>query len=213
MTRILSQAPVGHKNYCVQRELSYYWSLKISSPLTFSPTFRSCYDLRNEGTPILWIAVSPNAVATSEISRRYQELNDPSRPLNSLPPPALNRELLRIATEVRQVVLGSESGAPADSSNFVMKHGSDKKAFEILEAAKGTLDPAPEQASQSEHTPDANNGIIISGPADSSVLVGATLTGADLSGTDLSSSRDTQSVIVPVFFGTDRKRLDCGSPW
>jgi hypothetical protein len=56
-----------------------------------------------DGVTIFWIAVSASSYQRSPISE-YQSANDPSRPLHSLSPAELSRELVQIANRVQHAV-------------------------------------------------------------------------------------------------------------
>jgi HEAT repeat protein len=56
-----------------------------------------------EGLHIFWIAVSSSMYTITEIAK-YQATNDPSRPLDSLNPARLNRELVRIAELIKEIM-------------------------------------------------------------------------------------------------------------
>ncbi len=67
---------------------------------------------REKGLTILWIAVSDSMYRETAISE-YQALNDPANPLDSLTPSALNRELVKIAEQIKEVVNAAEAHADA----------------------------------------------------------------------------------------------------
>ncbi|MBD2104698.1 toll/interleukin-1 receptor domain-containing protein [Leptolyngbya sp. FACHB-261] len=52
-----------------------------------------------EGLTILWVAVSASMYKKTALNS-YQAVNDPSKPLDSLSPPDLNRELVKICEEI-----------------------------------------------------------------------------------------------------------------
>jgi len=58
-----------------------------------------------EGLHIFWIAVSASMYAVTEIAR-YQAANDPTRPLDTLNPAGLNRELVRITKRIIEITSG-----------------------------------------------------------------------------------------------------------
>lgn len=51
---------------------------------------------KKEGLRIFWIAISSSLYTLTDIAK-YQAANDPTRPLDSLSPARLNKELMRIA--------------------------------------------------------------------------------------------------------------------
>jgi len=53
-----------------------------------------------EGLTILWVAVSASFYEVTDIAA-YQAANNPATPLDSLSPPALNMELVKIARQIR----------------------------------------------------------------------------------------------------------------
>jgi|SRR5579859_1333424 len=61
---------------------------------------------RSSGTQILWIAVSACLYQVVGLAE-FQSINDPSKPLDSLSRPALNRELVRIAEKIKHAVQGT----------------------------------------------------------------------------------------------------------
>jgi len=56
-----------------------------------------------DGLTILWVAVGASLYQDTEIAD-YQAANNPERPLDSLRPSARNKELVRIATKIREAV-------------------------------------------------------------------------------------------------------------
>jgi hypothetical protein len=58
---------------------------------------------KKAGLVIIWIAVSASAYKETEIER-YQAANDPSKPLDSLTPSELNKELVRICEQIKEIV-------------------------------------------------------------------------------------------------------------
>jgi len=56
-----------------------------------------------DGLRIFWVAVSTSMYTATEIAR-YQAANDPSKPLDSLSPARLNKELARIAGMIKDIV-------------------------------------------------------------------------------------------------------------
>lgn len=56
-----------------------------------------------EGLVVLWIAVSASLYQDTEITK-YQAVNNPSRPLDTLRPAAVNRELVKICEEIQLAV-------------------------------------------------------------------------------------------------------------
>jgi formylglycine-generating enzyme required for sulfatase activity len=54
-----------------------------------------------DGLIILWVAVSASLYRRTDIAK-YQAANDPARPLDSLRPSALNRELVKIAERIEE---------------------------------------------------------------------------------------------------------------
>jgi hypothetical protein len=60
--------------------------------------------VKREDLTILWIAVSPSMYKETEIAK-YQAINNPSEPLDSLTPAQLNKELLQIAEKIKKKVL------------------------------------------------------------------------------------------------------------
>ena len=63
---------------------------------------------KNGGTTILWVAVGFSMYHRTPL-KAYQCVNDPARPLESLPRTELNRELLEIAEAIAEA-----GGVPAD---------------------------------------------------------------------------------------------------
>ena len=57
-----------------------------------------------EGLTILWIAVCASLYKETEITR-YQAVNDPFKPLDSLTHAQLNKELVRIAEKIKEKAL------------------------------------------------------------------------------------------------------------
>jgi formylglycine-generating enzyme required for sulfatase activity len=55
-----------------------------------------------DGLTILWVAVSTSLYRRTDIAK-HQAANDPARPLDSLRPAALNRELVKIAEMIVEV--------------------------------------------------------------------------------------------------------------
>jgi TIR domain len=56
-----------------------------------------------KGVKILWIAVSESTVDDTDL-KKYQALNDPDHPLDSLNPPDQNKTLRKIYDEIKQVL-------------------------------------------------------------------------------------------------------------
>jgi hypothetical protein len=56
-----------------------------------------------KGVKILWIAVSESTVDDTDL-KKYQALNDPDHPLDSLNPPDQNKTLRQIYDEIKQVL-------------------------------------------------------------------------------------------------------------
>lgn len=56
-----------------------------------------------EGLTILWVVVSASAYDISPLAK-YQAINDPSKPLDSLSGPKRNRELVRICREIKAAI-------------------------------------------------------------------------------------------------------------
>ena len=68
------------------------------------------------GVKILWVAVSASLYETSAVAQ-YQAANDPARPLDSLSPSAVNKELVEIARKIWEAVRSSEANSPPPLHN------------------------------------------------------------------------------------------------
>jgi hypothetical protein len=55
------------------------------------------------GVEIFWIAVSSSTYEDTELSK-YQSVNDPENPLDTLDPPAQNKELKKIYSKIKNVI-------------------------------------------------------------------------------------------------------------
>lgn len=55
----------------------------------------------NGGVTIIWVAISASLYAETELTN-YQASHDPSKPLDTLRPPELNRELVRICALIKE---------------------------------------------------------------------------------------------------------------
>ena len=55
------------------------------------------------GLAIIWLAVSASVYSETELAQ-YQAVNDPARPLDSLRAPDLNKELVRICQQIKEIV-------------------------------------------------------------------------------------------------------------
>jgi hypothetical protein len=62
---------------------------------------------RNDGLVVLWVAVSASLYAETEIGN-FQCVNDPLKPLDSLPRPKLRQELVRIAGALKRTLAESQ---------------------------------------------------------------------------------------------------------
>jgi len=67
------------------------------------------------GLRILWVAVSSSMYTATPIAK-YQAVNDPTRPLDSLNPSARNKELVRIAETIRDAVGVPDAAGPGITS-------------------------------------------------------------------------------------------------
>lgn len=66
---------------------------------------------RKHGLPVLWISVSSSLYEATEIAQ-YQSLNDPKRPLDTLPRPKARQQLVAIAERVRKVLESAPQKPP-----------------------------------------------------------------------------------------------------
>lgn len=64
---------------------------------------------RTEGLVILWVAVSASAYTTTAI-KDYQAANDPARPLDSLKPATLNKQLVEICEVITAAIAPTPTG-------------------------------------------------------------------------------------------------------
>ena len=71
---------------------------------------------QKEGLIILWVAVSASAYAETAI-KDYQAVNDPEKPLDTLKPAALNRELVRICELIKPAISSPALAQPPWKSN------------------------------------------------------------------------------------------------
>jgi hypothetical protein len=67
-----------------------------------------------DGLMILWVAVSASLYGRTDIAK-YQATNDPARPLDSLRPAALNRELVKIAEKIEEAAARPVVPLPSNS--------------------------------------------------------------------------------------------------
>src|SRR5712692_5233394 len=71
---------------------------------------------QKEGLTILWVAVSASSFMETEI-KNYQAVNDPAKPLDSLTPAKLNRELVRICELIKTAIASPALAEPAWKSD------------------------------------------------------------------------------------------------
>jgi hypothetical protein len=69
-----------------------------------------------EGLIVLWIAISASMYRRVTEIAEYQAVNEPSRPLDSLSPAMLNKELVRICEKISQAVNPQHSATSAQGS-------------------------------------------------------------------------------------------------
>lgn len=93
----------------------------------------------NDGLVILWIAVSASLYAETELVR-FQAVNDPSRPLDSLPPSKVRQELVRMAGAVRQALDHSGRTNRQDASANLGAHTVDSVSITLSSVAIASLD-------------------------------------------------------------------------
>jgi WD40 repeat protein len=113
-----------------------------------------------EGLKILWVAVSASAYDVTDLAR-YQAVNDPSRPLDTMRPAARNAALVRICRTIAQAAgttdgssargtaTGTNTVAPGASMTAVPEHTSQPNASPS-EASAGLGSDATVQHTRNE---------------------------------------------------------------
>lgn len=97
------------------------------------------------GLTILWVAVSASAYRLTPVAK-YQAVNDPSKPLDSLSGPKRNKELVRICSEIKGAVDRSSTAVPLTVS----------EASPVQEESASTIGSVPQPVKVDPEIPEAD---------------------------------------------------------